>query len=213
MNRRNLFTAILAAGIALALPAGAQSPSGYVELSPPQVTDSPDKIEVLEFFSYTCIHCSNVHPAAKQWAAKLPPDVVFKRIPVVFDPRQEPTARLFYALEATGDLARLDDAIFAALHVQKLHMMTDKAVLDWVAGQGVDMKKFEAAYRSFGVQSKVRRGVTLAQAYKVTSTPMFFVNGKFRVDTTEPSGYGRMFGLIDDLIGRQRPIKARGIRG
>ena len=213
MNRRHLFTALFAASLAFALPAGAQSPSGYIELSPPQATDAQDKIEVLEFFSYACIHCSNVHPAAKQWAAKLPADVVFKRIPVVFDPRQEPTARLFYALEATGDLARLDDAVFAAIHVQKLHMMTDKAVLDWVGGQGVDLKKFEAAYRSFGVQSKVRRGVTLSQSYKVTATPMFFVNGKFRVDTTEPSGYGRMFGLIDELIGRQRPIKARGIRG
>ena len=147
MNRRHLFTALFAASLAFALPAGAQSPSGYIELSPPQATDAQDKIEVLEFFSYACIHCSNVHPAAKQWAAKLPADVVFKRIPVVFDPRQEPTARLFYALEATGDLARLDDAVFAAIHVQKLHMMTDKAVLDWVAGQGVDIKKFEAAYR------------------------------------------------------------------
>jgi thiol:disulfide interchange protein DsbA len=214
MHRRSLLTALFSTLLAAALPVAAQSAgAGYRELTPALPTDSPDKIEVLEFFSYTCIHCANVNPAVKQWAGKLPADVAFKKVPVVFDPRQEPTAKLYYALEATGDLARLDEAVFAAIHVQRVHLMTDQAVLDWVTGKGVDKAKFEAAYKSFGVQSKVRRGVTLAQTYKVNSTPMFFVNGKFRVETTEAAQYPKMFDLIDELIGRQRPVKSRGIRG
>lgn len=212
MNRRRLLNTLLVLGLAAgALPAGAQAPStGFQTIEPPLSTDSPGKVEVLEFFSYTCIHCANANPAVKQWSARLPADVVFKKVPVVFDPRQEPTARLYYALEATGDLARLDEAVFAAIHVQNTHLMTEKAVFEWVAGKGVDMKKFGDAYKSFGVQSKVRRGVALAQTYKVAATPMFFVNGRFRVENGEPA---RMFPLIDELIGRSRTPKPRGIRG
>jgi thiol:disulfide interchange protein DsbA len=218
MNRRTLLSAFGATLFAAALPAFAQtqapaSSAGYVELALPLPTDSPDKIEVTEFFSYTCIHCSNVNTPAKQWAAKQPADVVLKKIPVVFDPRQEPTAKLYYALEATGDLARLDDAVFAAIHVQRIQLMTDRAVLDWVASKGVDMAKFEAAYKSFGVQSKVKQGVTRSQTHKVNATPMFFVNGKYRIENTDAAGYSKMFSIIDELVARSRPIKARGIRG
>lgn len=217
MKRRNAVNILLAIGLILSatLPVRAQGPAGpgFQVINPPIPTDLPGKVEVLEFFSYTCIHCANVNPAVKQWLAKAPADVVFKKIPVVFDQRQEPTAKLYYALEITGDLDRLDEAIFAAVHIQKIHLMTDKAVLDWVTGKGVDPQKFTAAYSSFGVQSKVRRGMSLTQAYKVSSTPLFFVNGRFRVETTEPKDFDRMFRQIDDLIGQSRTAKPRGIRG
>jgi thiol:disulfide interchange protein DsbA len=72
---------------------------------------------VIEFFSYGCPHCSEFHPVVSRWAAALPADVVFKRVPVSFArPQWASLARLFYALEATGDLARLDVAVFNALH-------------------------------------------------------------------------------------------------
>lgn len=212
MMRRQLLKSIAALGIAIALPVAAQN-AGYTELSNRVTTSDPSKIEVLEFFSYTCIHCANVNSDAKRWAAKQGQDVVFKKVPVVFDRRQEPTARLYYTLELTGDLARLDTAAFDAIHQQKQHMMSDDAVKSWVSKQGVDMKKFEAAYNSFGVNTKVQQAVTLQKTYNVSGTPSFFVNGQYRVENQHVDSYDKLFKVIDDLVAKSRQPKSRGIRG
>ena len=51
---------------------------------PAQPTDHPDKVEVIEFFSYACPHCAAFNPSVGQWAAKLPSNAVFVRVPVSF---------------------------------------------------------------------------------------------------------------------------------
>ena len=70
--------------LTLALPVQAQLVVGrdYVAMDPVQLTDNPAKIEVIEFFSYACPHCSDLNPLVAPWVAKLPADVAFKRIPV-----------------------------------------------------------------------------------------------------------------------------------
>src|SRR5437868_5069067 len=74
----------LAADVALAQGTpreGAQ----YRKLEPRQPTDVPaGKIEVLEFFRYSCPHCFSFEPVLAAWVARLPKDVVFKRVPVSF---------------------------------------------------------------------------------------------------------------------------------
>ena len=76
---------------------------------PPAATE---KVEVIEFFSYACPHCFAMQPHVEKWAAELPKDVAFTRVPVSFGRREwGQLSRAYYALEATGDLARLDDAL------------------------------------------------------------------------------------------------------
>ena len=99
---------LLAAALAVLAPPSPAQPvegSDYKKLEPPLPTDSPGKIEVIEFFSYGCPHCNAFHPLISAWAAKLPKDVVFKRVPVSFNrPQWINLARAYYALQATGDL-------------------------------------------------------------------------------------------------------------
>ena len=125
---------------------------------PPQPTDSPSTIEVVEFFSYACPHCNDLNPMIHKWAAKLPPDVVFKRVPVSFNPFYELMARLFYSLETTGDLARLDEPLFNAIHVKGLKLINEKSITEWATSQGVDALKFGEAWKTFNVNSKTKRG-------------------------------------------------------
>lgn len=216
MKRRQFLSALLFAASALSASAIQAQTVGkeYTLIEPAIPSDSPGKIEVLEFFSYGCIHCYKLHPFAKQWAAKAPAEVVFKRIPVTFDrPQMRPMAKLFYALEATGDLARLDDAVFAAVHDQKVNMATDAAVSKWAVSQGLDAKKFADAYNSFGVQNKVARGEQLTKAYRVQGTPQVYVDGRFAVRNEGVQGYGDIFQVTDKLIGLSKQPKSRGIRG
>ena len=203
--------------LAVVLPARAQLAVGrdYVPIVPAQTSDHPAKIEVIEFFSYGCPHCSDLHPVLGKWAATLPGDVVLVRVPITFGrPQWASLAKLYYALEATGDLARLDGAVFEALHRKGSKLYDDRSVADWVKAQGVDGKKFADAYSSFGVVSKVKRADQMAQAYKIQGVPALAVDGKYLVLGKEIKGLPDLVLLTDQVIDLARSErKARGERG
>jgi protein dithiol oxidoreductase (disulfide-forming) len=213
MKLKTLLGGIVAAslGLAAALPLQAQTlGKEYLELNPPQATDNQAKIEVVEFFSYGCIHCYRLHPHIKKWAAGAAKDVDFKRIPVTFDrPAMVPMAKLFYTLEATGDMARLDDLVFKAVHDENVNMATDKAVLEWVAKQGVDVKKFTDTYNSFGIQSKVQRASQLTKAFRVAGTPAVYVNGRYAIRNEGMSGYDQIMVVAGQLVDKTRAEKGK----
>lgn len=177
----------------------------YVPIVPAQQTDNPNKIEVLEFFSYGCPHCNDFNPIVGKWSSALPGDVVFKRVPVTFGrPQWASLAKLYYALEATGDLARLDGMVFNALHKSGDRLYDEQTITDWVAARGVDRKKFTEAYQSFGVNSKVRRADQMVQAYKISGVPAMTVDGKYLVTGKELAGLQDVPGLTDRVIDKAR---------
>src|SRR5215204_2738045 len=119
----------------LAAPAYAQvQGQDYQLLTPPQSTTNPGKVEVIEFFSYGCPHCYALQPQVVKWAAALPANVAFVRIPVSFG-RHEwgQLSRAYYALEATGDLQRLDDALFDGIHKQQRQLSSEDDLAAWAA--------------------------------------------------------------------------------
>ena len=197
--------AITLALLTLASPAQAQLVAGrdYIALDPAQATDDPAKIEVTEFFSYGCPHCNDLHPLLTKWAAKLPADVVFKRSPVSFGrPQWANLSKLYYALEVTGDLAKLDGAVFHALHEEGLNLSTDKNIAEWVTGKGVEAKKFSDAFSSFSVDSKAKRADQLAQSAKIEGVPSLLVNGRYLV--VGQKSHAEMLALVDKVIEKAR---------
>lgn len=198
--------AITVALFAVALPAAAQTAGReYVPIEPAQATDNPAKIEVIEFFSYGCPHCSEFHPTVSKWSAKLPADVAFKRVPVSFGRAQWANlSKLYYALEATGDLAKLDGAVFHALHEKGLKLYDDKSIAEWVAAQGADAKKFADAYNSFGVVSKVKRADQLAQAAKIQGVPALAIDGKFLMVNEGIKDWADLVARTDKVIDKVR---------
>lgn len=198
--------ALSVALFALTLPASAQTAGReYVAIVPAQASDNPAKIEVVEFFSYGCPHCSDFHPTVSKWSAKLPADVVFKRVPVSFGRAQWASlSKLYYALEATGDLARVDGAVFQALHEKGLKLYDDKSIAEWVGAQGVDARKFADAYNSFGVVSKVKRADQLAQASKIQGVPALAVDGKYLMINDGIKDYAELVARTDKVIDKVR---------
>lgn len=197
---------------AISLPAQAQLVIGrdYVPIEPPQATDNPAKIEAIEFFSYGCPHCNEFHPLVSHWAAKLPGDVAFKRVPVSFGRIQWANlSRLYYALEATGDLSKLDTAVFHALHEKGLKLFDDKSIIEWVGTQGSDAKKFADAYNSFSVISKAKRADQMAQTFKIQGVPALAVDGKYLVLGKQTTGQEGLLMLTDKLIDKVRTEQIR----
>lgn len=192
-----LVTTFLAAGIALAAP---QAGRDFKPINPP-LAGGKGKIEVVEFFSYGCPHCSDFHPLISQWVAKLPKDVSFRRVPVSFNrPEWARLSRLFYTLEATGDLAKLDTAVFLALHEQRIAFKSDEALFTWVAGKGADGKKFAETFNSFSMPSLVQRADQEAGASRIGGVPAIAVDGKYLVNNEAAGNYEQLLKLTDAII-------------
>jgi protein dithiol oxidoreductase (disulfide-forming) len=194
------FSALVAALAAAPLIALGQ-PS-YTELNPPQPVESTGKIEVVEFFWYGCIHCYNLEPRIETWLKKLPPDVEFRRVPAVFNPRWGQDAAAFYAFEALGVLDKLHRPFFDAIHQHRLRTDNPQAMAEWLQKQGLDPQKFNDTLKSFGVQSKTRRAAQLTAAYKIDGTPAMAVHGRYTVGASDA-----MLDTVNQLIDQVRKQK------
>jgi thiol:disulfide interchange protein DsbA len=209
LNRRHFNRLLLGAlGASLIRPgAAADLVEGrdWRPLELPQPPSDPDKIEVLEFFSYGCPHCAHLNPSIKPWAAALPPDVSFRRIPVTFGRAAWASlARLYFALELTGDLERLDQAVFDAVTVQRKNLYTEKAILDWVEGQGVAVDAFKEAFNGFTVETQLKRSEVLVQRYRVDAVPRITVAGRYVVVGDGMKSYDDLLAIADQLIAKAR---------
>lgn len=181
---RTLAAASLLAGLALA-PAG-QAQQRFNTLEPAQPSDTAGKVEVLEFFAYTCPHCFTMEPMTAKWAQSFPDNVAFKRVPVAFNANMAGLQKMYYTLEAL-DRLDLHEKFFAALHRERQRLYDLDAMADWAAKQGIDRQQFEATFNSFGITNKVTRANELVKSYKVDSTPTLAVGGRY---TTSPGMTG-----------------------
>ncbi len=196
----NFFFKFLGASLLCIGAAAAQAPEKFVNVNPPQPTE-PGKIEVLEFFAYTCPHCAVLEPLVTKWKAQLPANVVFSSVPVAFNQAMKPFQYFYYSLEAVGRLD-LHPKFFAAVHQEKKRLFTEDAMIDWAVSQGVDRGQFTAAMKSFGVKSKATRADQLAKGYAIQGTPSIAVGGRYLTSPTEAGGYQETLDVASELIGR-----------
>ncbi|MCX7162498.1 MAG: thiol:disulfide interchange protein DsbA/DsbL [Betaproteobacteria bacterium] len=197
-----LFSFFAAPGLSLA--AEPQADRDFKLINPP-LPSTKGKIEVIEFFSYGCPHCSDFNPFVGQWAAKLPKDISLRRVPVSFNrPEWARLSRIYFALEATGDLAKLDAAVFVAIHEQRIAFKTDEAVVAWAASKGIDAKKFGDALASFSMQSKVQRSDQEATAARISGVPSLVVDGKFLLNNEAAGNFDELLKLTDSVIAKAR---------
>ncbi|RMF97902.1 MAG: thiol:disulfide interchange protein DsbA/DsbL [Gammaproteobacteria bacterium] len=161
-------------------------------------------IEVAEVFWYGCPHCYNFDPYVERWRAKLPDDVRFVRLPVMWNPTNEIHARLFYTAEALGKLDEMHKAIFDAFHRRGKRLISEDEIRDFFKEFGVSPAEFDKAFRSFAVESKLRRARNLTQKYRIRSVPVMVVNGKYVTDGPEIKSFDEMLAVVDELIERER---------
>lgn len=212
MQRRTFSHRLLAVGVVSAVPwllannAQAQGSlnlkegQDFVRLTQKVAVDVPaGQIEVLEFFSYGCIHCFHFDPLLQTWLKQKPAYVTFKRVPVFSEPLQ----RVFYALEAMGQLDSKHEKLFSLFFTDSVRPAANKpeAMADWVAKAGaLDRNKFLELYSSFSVAGKVKRASQLVDAYQVEGTPAIGIAGRFMV----PGQAERTLPIVNALIEQAR---------
>ncbi|NLA52225.1 MAG: thiol:disulfide interchange protein DsbA/DsbL [Alcaligenaceae bacterium] len=193
MKLRNKFLATALLSAAFAAPAALAQDQGYITYQQPHPSGTPDKVEVLEFFSYTCGHCALIDPLISEWKQTLSDEVELVYVPVAFNASMQPTQKFYYAIEAL-DRLDLHSKVFDAIHKEKQRLFTEDALIDWAAKQGVDKQQITDAMSSFGVNSKARNARQITDSYRIEGTPSIAVGGRYM---TSPSMTGTYEGAIN----------------
>jgi len=201
-------TATLAANTAFAQGTPPQEGADFLVLDKPAPTEAAaGKIEVVEFFWYSCPHCNRFEPQLQAWVKKMPKDVVLRRAPVAFRPDFEPQQRLYFVLESMGKVEELHNRVFNAIHVERQPLNTAELVTAWAEKQGIDKAKFTEAYNSFPVATKTRKATLLQDSYKVDGVPALGVAGKYYTSGSVAQTMERALVVTDYLIGLARKSK------
>ena len=213
-RRRQLLIATAAALALARLPAFAgesrlRQGMEYRDIAPQPVPPGP-RIEVVEFFWYGCPHCNLIQPFLEQWLKRKPADVDFRRIPAVFRPSWIPHARLFYTLDALGELDRLHQAVYRAIHTENRPLNSADAAAEWAVQNGIDKARFIGAYDSPEVGKKVDQALAQTRSYQIEGTPSVVVDGRYVTSSSMSETYAGVIVILDDLVklARERRTKA-----
>ena len=177
----------------------------FKRLDKPVAPDAPaGKVDVIEFFWYSCPHCHAFEPTLDAWVKAAPKDLSIRRVPVAFNASFVPQQKLFYTLEGMGKLDALHAKVFRAIHVEKAKLAKDDEILAWVTQQGVDVAKFKEVYGSFSVANQVRRASQLQDSYGVEGVPSMGVAGKYYTDGTMAGSMQTVLQVVEHLAGVAR---------
>jgi len=194
-RRRFMLAAALvpAMSITHAQPKAPVAGKDYREVKPAQPVDTGNKIEVLEFFQYTCPHCASFDPDLTEWRKKMPADVEYRRLPVAFDASTLNHSKTYYALVQLNKVEELHKKVFAAIHGARKRLLDPNEIADFMAANGIDRKAWLDAFNSFSVATQANRASQVWGGYKLEGTPAVAIDGKFM---TAPSMVGSRPGTL-----------------
>ena len=177
----------------------------FKRLDKPVAPDAPaGKVDVIEFFWYSCPHCHAFEPTLDAWVKAAPKDLSIRRVPVAFNASFVPQQKLFYTLEGMGKLDALHAKVFRAIHVEKAKLAKDDEILAWVTQQGVDVAKFKEVYGSLSVANQVRRASQLQDSYGVEGVPSMGVACKYYTDGTMAGSMQTVLQVVEYLAATAR---------
>ena len=182
----------------------------YARIVPTQPTlGGADKIEVAEFFFYSCPHCNDFEPIIKDWSENKPANVRFVQIPATWNNLLMLHARMYYTHEVLARNGQLADgeafhnAVYTEIHRRGNRLATENSIRTLFERFGVGAEDFDRAWTSFEVAQKIRVAQDLMRRYGISSTPTVVVNGKYRTGGAEAGGYSNLLELIDELVVRE----------
>jgi thiol:disulfide interchange protein DsbA len=214
MLRTGIIVALLTTLLAQAVPAWSeaavyQEGEHFERLPIPVDTRDPSKVEVVEVFSYGCIHCKTFQGAVDAWREGIPDYVDFHRLPATFNPSWETLAQLFYTAEALGVTEQVHGPTFQAIHDRGVNLTDVDLMAELFEREaGITPEQFRQVFNSFSVRSRVQQAHARGLAYRLSGTPTIIVDGTYQVDGRMAGGNAEMLEVVDHLVARRRAKNA-----
>ena len=184
---------------------------GYETIDPPQPTDDPSKVEVIEFFWYGCPHCYRFEPVLQKWVKSRPDYVNYIPQPTAFNATWAKHARAYYTAEALGVVDKMHEDFFNAIQIEKKRLDKEDALADFFVAHGISKKDFTDTYNSFLVEAKTRQAEAIPGRYGVNGVPALVVNGKYRISGTTAKNYENMIKVMEFLIAKEKAAIAKPV--
>lgn len=175
----------------------------------PTVVNQKTSIEVTEVFRFGCPACARFEQAALTWKKTKAPYVEFIKNPVVWNKVTEKRAAVYFAGKALGVEDQTSLAIFDAIHEKATNakeantaLTKDADILAMFEGLGVDSVRAEKMLNSFGVKSLVNKSDGRARSFAINGTPEIFVDGRYRITTSNAKDYAEMLAIASFLAAK-----------
>jgi len=181
----------------------------YLVLDLPRPVAPGATIEVIEFFYYGCPVCYESQPYIISWLERAGPGVLLTRVPAASFESAENFALTYYALEATGQLARLHGSVYENHHFDDQRLSEEKNLLDWLARNGADAEAFRQVRNSARNRARMAEGRGTFDAYGVRAVPAFAVDGRYLTSARRAGGVKEMMQVVEYLVGRAREERRR----
>jgi thiol:disulfide interchange protein DsbA len=195
---KRISTIVLSAAVALGAAVALAQSNKITTLPTAQPTSSPaGKVEVVEVFMYRCPGCYSLEPFLEAWAEKKPDYVNLVRIPAPWDEIAIIHARAFYTAELLGKLDEMHSDFFTEFHEKRNTLETEAKLVEFFGRYGVSEKDFKDVFKSFAVETKVRRAQELIKLYQIGGTPGIIINGQYKPNMNVIQDYPELFEVVN----------------
>ena len=135
--------------------------------------------------------------------------MTLRRIPAILRDNWAPHVRVYYTLEALGELERLHQQAYHGYHVEELYMSKPDVMAQWAVRHGIERQKWLDAYNSSAVAQNVERAKELTRAYSVSGTPSLVVDGRYLTSSSMAGSVRGVIPILDELINIARQQRTR----
>ena len=157
---------------------------------------------VTEFFSFYCPHCNSFEPIIQQLKQQLPKDAKLQKNHVSFMGGNMglPMSKAYATMIALKVEDKMVPVMFNRIHTMNKPPRDEAELRQIFLDEGVDAKKFDAAYNGFAVDSMVRRFDKAFKDSGLSGVPAVVVNNRYLVDAQGISSLDEYFELVNFLL-------------
>ncbi len=164
--------------------------------------EASKKPVVTEFFSFYCPHCNSFEPIIQQLKQQLPKDAKLQKNHVSFmgGSMGLPMSKAYATMIALKVEDKMVPVMFNRIHNMNKPPRDEAELRQIFLDEGVDAKKFDAAYNGFAVDSMVRRFDKAFKDSGLSGVPAVVVNNRYLVEAQGISSLDEYFELVNFLL-------------
>ena len=164
--------------------------------------DVSKKPIVTEFFSFYCPHCNSFEPIIQQLKAQLPEEAKLQKNHVSFmgGNMGESMSKAYATMLVLKVEDKMVPVMFNRIHNMRKAPKDDAELRQIFLDEGVDAKKFDAAFNGFAVDSMVRRFDKQFKDSGLSGVPAVLVNNKYLVEAQSIKTLDEYFDLVNYLL-------------
>ena len=181
----------------------------YTLLDTPLTNQKRDTIEVIEYFSYRCIHCKNFEPFLEDWLDEIPENVSFARQHVVFSSSDELFARTHLAIQQSPNYSSLHNRLFSAVHDRQKQFTDLEDITSYLEDYDLDPNEFNRSFTSTRTDRRLTNNRSRQARSQLTATPSLLISGKYLISMN--NGQPRALEVASELIEREKNLKFKSL--